>query len=324
MQASETSSGRFARYAWAVTALNVAVVLEGALVRATGSGAGCGNNWPRCNGEVIPTSPTIHTLIEFTHRAMTSADVPMVGFLVFLAFRLFPKHHPVRVTAVLSAIFLVSEALIGAGLVLFDQVAQNASPSRAWWLSGHFLNTLTLLALPALTAWWATQSRPLRFTSEGAITAGVSLAAVALLGISGVIAALGDTLYPSASLATGLAQDFSPDANFWMRLRLFHPMIAVGVGVWLAYYALSAMTRRLELRPRALVLLGFVAAQVAAGAANLFLLAPLWMQILHLLLADMVWIALVILCAETLSTPVASRASGAWLPADAHPTPAQR
>ncbi|HTX34814.1 MAG TPA: COX15/CtaA family protein [Bryobacteraceae bacterium] len=314
MQPSTTASRRFARYAWGVVALNVAVVLWGALVRATGSGAGCGNNWPRCNGEVIPTSPTLHTLIEFTHRAMTGADLPMVGLLVFWAFRLFPRRHPVRATAVLSAVFLVTEALIGAGLVLFDQVAQNASPSRAWWLSGHLLNTLTLLGVLTLTAWWGAGYRPARFTGRPALAAGVSLVAVALLGISGAITALGDTLYPSASLSAGLAQDFSPMANFWLRLRLFHPMIAAAVAVWLGYYALSNMARHLELRPRAVVLLGLVALQLAAGAANLLLLAPLWMQILHLLLADLIWISLVILCAEA--------ASAAPLTAGHAPSPA--
>ncbi len=315
MQPSTIASRRFAAYAWGVLALNLAVVLGGALVRATGSGAGCGNNWPRCNGQVIPTSPTVHTLIEFTHRAMTGADVPIVALLVFWAFRAFPKRHPARAAAVLSALFLVTEALIGAGLVVFDQVAQNASPSRAWWLSGHFLNTLTLLALPALAAWWGAGHPPPRFRGRPAVTAAGSLAALAFLGISGVIAALGDTLYPSVSLGAGLAQDFSATANFWVRLRLFHPMIAAGVGIWLVYYALSGMARRPELRPPALALLAVVVVQVAAGAINLVLLAPVWMQILHLLLADLVWIALVILCAEALSLPPELPVDGAVQPA---------
>lgn len=298
----------FARFAWAAVVLNVAVVLWGALVRATGSGAGCGNNWPRCNGEVIPTSYTFHQFIEFTHRAMTGADLPMIALLVYFAFRLFPKGHAVRLGAVLSAIFLITEALIGAGLVLFDQVAQNASLSRAWWLSGHLLNTLTLLAVLTLTAWWAGGHPAPRVAGRRALAAGISLAAFAILGISGAIAALGDTLFPSTSLASGLAQDFSPAANFWLRLRLFHPMLAVAVAIWLGYYAISAMARNYKLRPRALTLLGLVLAQIAAGGLNLLLLAPVWMQILHLLLADLVWICLIILCSEVLAAPPAPAA----------------
>jgi len=294
----------FARYAWAVLALNVAVVLWGAVVRATGSGAGCGSNWPLCNGEVIPTSPTVHKLIEFTHRAMTGADLAMVALLVAWAFRAFPKRHPARTGAILSAVFLISEALIGAGLVLFGQVGSNASASRAGWLSGHLLNTLTLLAVVALTAWWGMGNPPVRLRGGAALLAGVSLLAVALLGISGVIAALGDTLFPAPSLATGLAMDFDPAASFWLRLRLLHPPIAAAVSLWLTVYALWSIARRSELRPRAFLMLGLVGAQILAGVTNLLLLAPVWMQIVHLLLADLVWISLVILCAAALIPPV--------------------
>ena len=295
----------FSRCAWATVAVNLAVVLSGALVRATNSGAGCGNNWPKCNGEIVPTSPTIHTLIEFTHRLMNGADVAIVALLVWWALRSFPRRHPVRAASVLTAVFLAGEILIGAGLVIFDQVGRNASPSRAWWLSGHLINTLALLAAPALAAWWSAGHPLPRFSGAPVIGAGVSLAAVLFLGISGAIAALGDTLYPASSLAAGLANDFDASANFWMRLRLFHPMIAAAVGLWLLYYSLSRTARRPELRPQAFLLLALVGAQVAAGAINLLLLAPVWMQLLHLLLADMVWIALVLFCAQSMAVPVA-------------------
>ena len=65
----------FTRFAWAVLAANLAVVAWGAFVRATGSGAGCGQHWPPCNGAVVPRSPTAETAIEFSaprderHRA---------------------------------------------------------------------------------------------------------------------------------------------------------------------------------------------------------------------------------------------------------------
>ena len=61
------------RFAWFTVFYNVLVILWGALVRASGSGAGCGNHWPLCNGQVIPVSPGWHTVIEFTHRQMTVA-----------------------------------------------------------------------------------------------------------------------------------------------------------------------------------------------------------------------------------------------------------
>ena len=292
----------FARYAWAVLAYNLGVVLWGAFVRATGSGAGCGNHWPLCNGTVTQHSPSAATLIEFTHRVTSGLDLALVALLVVWAFRRFPRQHPVRLGATLSALFLVTEALLGAALVLLQHVAKNASVSRAYSLSTHLINTLTLLACLALTAWWSTpRPAPKGLASASRVwTAGVSLASVVVLGVSGAIAALGDTLFPASSLAAGLAQDLDPAANIFLRLRIFHPMIAVAVGAWLLFYAVSSASRRPDIAGRAWNLVALLAAQVLAGLLNLLLLAPVWMQIVHLLLADLLWIALVLLSAATL------------------------
>lgn len=156
VRASAVRHEGFTRYAWGVLAYNVFVVLWGAVVRATGSGAGCGNHWPLCNGEVAPPSPTLHTIIEFTHRATSGLDVFLVGALLVWAWRIFPKGSPVRLGAVLSTVFLIVEALIGAGLVLLERVAKNAS---GYWSTAHQLNTLALLGSIALTVWWSTGRR---------------------------------------------------------------------------------------------------------------------------------------------------------------------
>jgi heme A synthase len=130
--------------------------------------------------------------------------------------------------------------------------------------------------------------------------AGVSLASVVVLGVSGAIAALGDTLFPASSLAAGLAQDLDPTANIFLRLRLFHPLIAAAVGAWLLFYALSSASRRPDVASRAWTLVVLLAVQIVAGVVNLLLLAPVWMQIVHLLLADLLWITLVLLSAAAL------------------------
>jgi heme A synthase len=293
---------RFARYAWGVLAFNVAVVLWGAYVRATGSGAGCGKHWPLCNGEVTPHSPGAATIIEFTHRATSGPiDIVLVAVLLVWAFRAFPKGHAVRRGASLSMVFLLSEALIGAGLVLLGHVEKNVSITRAYSLSTHLINTLTLLACLTLTAWWASGKSPLRARGREAWLAGVSLGVVALLGVSGAIAALGDTLFPAVSLTAGLAQDWDPSANVFLRLRGLHPVIAVGAGVWLIFYAISSANRWPDVRTRAWMLGAAVGAQIFAGVVNLLLLAPIWMQMVHLLLADLLWISLVLLCASVLA-----------------------
>jgi heme A synthase len=297
----------FARYAWAVLAYNLGVVLWGAFVRATGSGAGCGNHWPLCNGTATPHSPSAATIIEFTHRVTSGLDLALVALLVVWAFRRFPRPHPVRLGATLSALFLITEALIGAALVLLQHVAKNASVSRAYSLSTHLVNTLTLLACLTLTAWWSTE-RPAPKVATSASgsrgravwMAGVSLTSVIVLGVSGAIAALGDTLFPAPSLAAGLAQDLDPAANIFLRLRLFHPVMAAAVGAWLLFYAVSSASRRPDVGGRAWSLMALLGAQIVAGVVNLLLLAPVWMQIVHLLLADLLWIALVLLSAATL------------------------
>ena len=288
---------RFANYAWGVLAYNLAVVLWGAYVRATGSGAGCGNHWPLCNGEVAPHSPAMATAIEFTHRATSGLDLALVAALAIWAFRAFPRGHPARLGAALSAVFLAVEALIGAALVLLEHVAKNASANRAYSLSTHLINTLTLLACLTLTAWWASGRPGLRPRGKEAWLAAASLGATMLLGVSGAIAALGDTLFPARSLMEGFRQDFNPTANIFLRLRRWHPVLAAGVGLWLGFYGVWAVGRRPDARLGAGLMMALVGIQLSAGMMNLFLLAPIWMQMVHLLLADLLWISLVLLCA---------------------------
>jgi heme A synthase len=298
---------QFARYAWGVLVFNLAVVLWGAYVRASGSGAGCGNHWPLCNGEVTPHSPAVATMIEFTHRATSGPiDIALVTVLLVWAFRRFPRYHPVRLGTVLSMVFLLSEALIGAALVLLGHVEKNASVTRAYSLSTHLINTLTLLACLTLTAWWAGGKPALGARGRAVWLAAVSLGVVIVLGVSGAIAALGDTLFPAQSLAAGLAQDWDPSANIFLRLRGLHPLVAAGAGAWLLFYAVSSASRRPDVRSQAWTMVACLGAQILTGVTNLLLLAPIWMQMVHLLLADMLWISLVLLCASMLATRIES------------------
>lgn len=292
-------NARFARYAWGVLSYNIAVVLWGAVVRATGSGAGCGNHWPLCNGAVVPQADEMKTVVEFAHRAMTGIDGPLVILLLVWAFRAFAKGHPARFGATLSAFFLVTEALIGAALVKLDLVAGNTSPMRGYWISMHLVNTLTLIACLALTAWWGNGHPRIRFKGPAARPVIISVAMVLLLAVTGAIAALGDTLFPAQSLSAGFAQDLDPTASFMLKLRALHPMIAAMAAAWLVFFLATTPRGRATGYVRMTAVL--LAAQLVAGVVNLLLLAPVWMQIVHLLLADLLWIALVLLCATRLS-----------------------
>jgi heme A synthase len=175
--------------------------------------------------------------------------------------------------------------------VKLEQVAQNASVGRAYSLSGHLVNTLMLVACLTLSVWWARGGGRLRWHGRAAALAMAAVLLFVLVGISGAIVALGDTLFPARSLAEGFRQDFNPAASFFLRLRVLHPILAVVTAAWLVFY--GAVLRRWFLT-------GLAILQVAAGALNLFLLAPIWMQMVHLLLADLVWIALVVAAAASL------------------------
>jgi heme A synthase len=290
---------RFSRVACGVLAYNMLVVLWGAFVRATGSGAGCGDRWPLCNGVMVPRAPRIETIIEFTHRATSGLALVTVAALCVWAFRLFPRGHRARMWAALSVVVLFAEALLGAGLVLFQYVEHNASAGRTAYLSAHLVNTQILLAMLTLTAWFGADpvSRAWRRASWLVVAA---LPVSLVVAVSGVIAALGDTLFPAASVASGMRQEFSQSASALLRLRVLHPVVAVVGGVILLAAAVMAMrSGRAPAVRMGAILAGLVLVQLAAGAINIVLLAPVWMQILHLLLANLLWIALVVMTLET-------------------------
>lgn len=299
------SERNLAVFTWVVLAFTILVILWGAFVRATGSGAGCGSHWPLCNGVAIPRDVAVETQIEFFHRITSALSGVFVLALLAWSFYVYPKGHVVRKGAVVSTFFVITEGLVGAGLVLFEMVAHNASTARVLWLAGHLVNTFLLLASLTLTAWWASGGRPLRWRGQGR-TGWLLLGGALLLlglGVTGAITALGDTLYPASSLAEGIQQDFLSTSHLAVRLRVWHPVIAIVTSIYLvaisAVIAREKATRQTHRLSRTLWVLILV--QLAAGVSNIFLLAPVWLQIIHLLLADLVWVCAVLFGAAALA-----------------------
>ena len=292
------------RFAWGVLAYNLAVILWGAYVRASGSGAGCGSHWPLCNGEIIPRTPSVATLIEYSHRVTSGLALVGVVVLAVWVWRVHRAGHPARAGAGWSVFFILTEAAVGAGLVLFELVADNATMARAMFMAAHLVNTFFLVAALALTAWWASGGAPVlpRARPRAAVLFGALGLGLLLSGMSGAVAALGDTLYPASSHIEGLRATLSPTSHLFLRLRALHPVIAVTVGMLLMLAAArlprpdDASGQRLG---RLVVVLAGV--QLLGGILNVLLLAPVWMQIVHLLLADLLWIAFVLLAAQVLS-----------------------
>jgi heme A synthase len=296
---------RLARFAWIVVAYTLAVILWGAYVRATGSGAGCGQHWPLCNGEVVPRAPAAETVIELTHRVTSGLALLAVVGLVVAVWRGRPAGHPARRAAGWSLFFMLTEAGVGAGLVLFELVADNASMARALFMAVHLANTFLLLGAMTLAARWL-HDGPAGFAIDGrgGRAGAVALLAAGLLivGVSGAVAALGDTLFPATSLSHALEQDLSPASHVLLRLRVIHPTLAVVVA-----FALIVVGPRIPAAGGALAGVGpgswvalLAGVQVAMGALNVLLLAPVWLQLVHLLLADLLWIAVMLLAAAAL------------------------
>ena len=303
---SDVNSPALNRYAWAVVACNILVIVWGAAVRATGSGAGCGDRWPLCNGSVIQHYPTAATLIEFAHRASSGVALLAVVGLLFWTFRVTPRRHLARSASIAALVLTLNEALLGALLVLLGKVAHDQSGSRAVYLGLHLTNTLLLLAALALAAHFL--SRKLGFM-HGSVElrapgiAAIGLLATLIVGVSGSLAALGDTLFPAASLRAAFVQDFSSQSSWLVRLRWMHPALSLLAGaflLWLVYHgARTQMHRRLSLTVAVLVLVQF-----ALGIGDIVLLTPITMQLLHLLGADLLWISLVVLLARLCLPPI--------------------
>jgi heme A synthase len=295
-----------ARFAWSVLVYNIAVIGWGAFVRASGSGAGCGEHWPLCNGEVLPRSPGVATVIELSHRLSSGLALLAVAALLVWTVKVSRRGHPARIGAALSLIFIVTEAAVGAGLVLFQLVADNATMARAMFMAVHLLNTFFLLGALTLTAWWLSGGAPLSTEHRAPVVAAVvsGCAGLLLAGGSGAVAALGDTLFPATRLTDALWSDLSTSSHLLIRLRLFHPFFAVGAGLLVAALAPRlARGRGAGAARMARVVAWLVVLQIGLGLLNVVLLAPIWLQLVHLLMADAIWIGFVLLGAVALSEP---------------------
>jgi len=292
---------RFARFCWGVLGYNVLVILWGAFVRATGSGAGCGSHWPTCNGEIIPRPQSVETLIEFTHRATSGLALLAVLAMFVWAFRTHPRKHIVRLGASLSLFFIITEALLGAMLVLFEWVAHNTSVARAISMPLHLLNTFLLLAALTLTAWWASGGAVFRLRGQGRLLHVLvgGLLAVLVVGMTGAVIALGDTLF----LGLGVQPEESPLVRTLIAIRPIHPVVAVLAGVYLSTAGIWVLNQRPHPTVGRLVmtLMMLYVVQLVAGAVNVVLKAPVWMQLVHLLLSDGLWVVLVLLSAAALA-----------------------
>ncbi len=309
----------FAKYAWFVLAYNIIVILWGVFLRASKSGDGCGQHWLTCGGEVIPSAPQLKTIIEFSHRITSSVAGLFILILLVWAVVNWFSHKSERKSYLLKAVigsfvFVAIEGFLGARLVLTGNTAETLTPERPFWMAGHLINTFILLALLTLTAWFASGGKKVNFNAKPKILLllGLGIFGILFVGISGSIAALSSMLFPSSTLAEGIAKDFSATSHILLRLRIIHPILSVAVGVFLvvaAGWLRSQVKENVSVNRWANILGVLVLIQFASGAVTLLTRAPILMQIIHLLLADLLWIAFILLSANFLAEQGAAEKS---------------
>ena len=301
------------RFAWGVLGFFIATILWGTVVRATGSGNGCGDHWPLCNGTVFQQSPTLHTMIEFSHRVSAGAiDSILVLTLVIWTWRSTDKGHLARWAAGATVFLTVTEGALGAILVKLGLTAENRSPMRAPVLALHLSNTLLLLAALAMTAHFLGRRigyswLDVRIGAPLGTTIG--MVAIMIVGVTGSLAALGDTLFPASSLGNSLQQDFAGhltgESSWLLRWRWTHPTVAIVASIFVIWLLIRAVRRvgPWDNRKLSALVVGLLVVQYVLGALDVWLLAPVWMQVVHLLGADVLWTALVVLTARLTLLP---------------------
>ncbi len=275
----------------------VIVILWGAWVRISHSGDGCGDTWPLCDGKLIPEAEQGKTWVEYTHRLMSGIYGLIVFYFWWVCKKTFPQGSLARKAALWTLIFTISEALLGAKLVIFGLVASNDTPFRAFVMALHQVNSL-LLSGSITVAWLGCQTTIAEhyFMKTPFKQARRYLYLLILIAITGAWASLSTTRSRSESLLSGLMNDFSKDAHYLVRLRILHPLIAITIGgLFISIFWKSALNPQHSPRFRQhsqqtalifLVALGF-------GASTLLALSPVWMKIIHLTLVHVVWVFLI-------------------------------
>ena len=299
---SQPARTRFTPFAWGVFIYSMLVILWGYFLRISESGDGCGTDWPLCHGAMVPAGHTFPTWVEFVHRATSGVVLLLVIAMAIWAFRAFPRGHAVRIGAALALLFTITESLFGAMLVVFGWVAADISTARILLRPFHVTNTFLLMGALALTPFWATRGirRVPRRDAPATRMLWLPLLGSLALGWTGSWTGLAATAFPAGSLADGVGQ-YVTGEHLLIYLRVLHPVLAVGVVLILLRWSRNA--RLAHPTPLVRRMAGAVAAlavaQLLLGPITVLLLNPVGTTLLHLLLADLIWVGLLLTWAES-------------------------
>jgi heme A synthase len=304
---------RFRIYSWLTLGYSLLVILWGYFLRISESGDGCGTDWPLCHGAILPSGAHFPTWVEFVHRTSSGVVLGLVLVLAIAAFRNFEKGHPIRSGAAAALLLTLSESLFGAFLVVFGLVAEDVSTARILIRPFHVTNTFLLMASLGATAWWAqrgtTSLPPLKHPSARRL--GLGLLAILALAWTGSWTGLAATAFPAESVSEGIGQYLAPE-HLLIYLRMIHPAVAIVATLILLW--LASRIRKESALPVARGLATAIGAlagvQLLAGPLTILLLNPPSLRLLHLFLADLLWIGLVFLTLEVLGENHAEKGRG--------------
>ena len=265
----------FKRFSSFTLVFTLGVILWGAYVRFSHSGDACGSDWPLCRGKLIPDS--LPALTEWIHRATSGLSLLLVLGLALCALKVYPPKHIVRKFALSTGVFILIEALIGAVLVLASLTGSDDSGLRVTVLNLHLINSLLLTGGLVLCRQGALGGRA--FIKKPFI---YFVAVFPLLALTGSVASLAGTLFPSESLSQAFISDFLPDSHITLKLRPLHPLLALGFVLWIF---LSAEGKKL--------FIGISSAAFLSGLITLLTLSPVPMKLIHLSAGYALWIFLV-------------------------------
>lgn len=287
------SHSQFSRFSWALVLYTVFVIIWGAWVRISHSGDGCGNHWPLCEGSFIPTEAETKTWIEYLHRLTSGFYGIFVAVLTVWAFRLFPRKSAQRQIAITTFILMIIEAGLGAALVLKGLVGENATIFRLFVMTFHQINSLLLVGATVILAIF-TGRESFSFQWKSLFRSKWTWILFMLIPATGAWAALANTLFPSLNLTEGLLKDFATGSPWILRLRVAHPLLALSLGSFLAHHFYRESERATDpyLKSWALRVSAVFATALIFGILTLLSLSPVWMKLIHLTLAQGLWITL--------------------------------
>lgn len=282
------------RYAWILVYYTLLVIIWGAWVRVSHSGDGCGKSWPLCEGALFPNSAESKTWIEYFHRLTSGFYGIIVIHLFYLVRKQFPKNSLQSLLGFSTLILMFIEAALGAALVLKGLVGENATLFRLFAMTLHQVNSLLLVGSTVALACSLSRQAVLSWDLKKLFLHRGLLVLFILIPATGAWAALSNTLFPSADLLQGLADDLSSDSPWILKLRVIHPLIASGFCIYWAYFFWnqSEEAENKDLKKSSLYLASFFVVAFLFGALTLLSLSPVWMKLVHLTLAQLLWIAL--------------------------------